>query len=81
VSKIKKCFCKVKSGAYGVFRAAIGIGKAHGEEVSARRTICRECDKAEPCLRAIEKCKCSECGCLLRIKTSLKSEKCPIGKW
>ncbi|MDI7165347.1 hypothetical protein Q4565_11745 [Leptospira santarosai] len=25
--------------------------------------------------------RCSICGCFVRLKTKLKSEACPIGKW
>jgi len=24
---------------------------------------------------------CKECGCFLRVKTRIKTEMCPIGKW
>lgn len=25
--------------------------------------------------------KCKKCGCFMKLKTTLKSAKCPIGKW
>lgn len=56
---------------------------AHGEspfvqspEQNARETICRGCDRFDPRWN-----KCLECKCFLAIKTWLKAQSCPIGKW
>lgn len=42
---------------------------------SSRMEICRQCDMLW--MGQI----CRKCGCMVRIKTLLKSSKCPIGKW
>jgi hypothetical protein len=43
---------------------------------SARMEICELC----PALRK-PTYQCSECGCLMKIKTKMKNAKCPLGKW
>jgi hypothetical protein len=42
--------------------------------VEARRDLCNECPQARAG-------RCRECGCIIRLKTKLKTEACPIGKW
>jgi hypothetical protein len=56
---------------------------AHGEspfvqtaEQNAREAICRDCDRFEAQWN-----RCLECKCFLAIKTWLKAQSCPIGKW
>lgn len=45
-------------------------------EVKGRRLkICSTCPQKTTLNR------CRACGCFLGLKTSLKTEKCPIGKW
>lgn len=39
-----------------------------------RRNICNDC----PSRRSIL---CGQCGCIIRAKTAIDNEKCPIGKW
>jgi len=39
-----------------------------------RMSICEEC---EHYLNGV----CSVCGCVLKIKTKMDTEKCPINKW
>lgn len=46
------------------------------EEAYERHSICSGCDRY---IRLIDQCK--ECGCFMRVKTSLKAAKCPLGKW
>ena len=41
-----------------------------------RLEICSSCENFNPDKRI-----CNTCGCLLEIKTSWASEKCPIDKW
>lgn len=41
-----------------------------------RLDICKQCPRLfKPTLQ------CKECGCFMRIKTRIKSQTCPIGKW
>ena len=37
---------------------------------------CRGCPRYEA---AFEQCR--ECGCFIKLKTLLRTEKCPLGKW
>ena len=41
-----------------------------------RRSICAECPHWQKRLN-----RCSQCGCQMRVKTSLASSSCPLGKW
>ena len=41
-----------------------------------RLTICYECPRLFK--RTMT---CKECGCFLKIKTLLKDQECPLGKW
>lgn len=46
------------------------------EEVEARLAICNTC----PELRK-KTMQCRKCGCFMKLKTTLKQAKCPLGKW
>jgi hypothetical protein len=46
------------------------------EEASRRLDICNSCEFFDQ----IQK-RCRKCGCYMAVKTYLKAEKCPIGKW
>lgn len=60
-----------------VAAAVTGRQVKEGTEEQARRyAICREC----PFFRASDE-RCSRCGCYLAVKTWLKAERCPVGKW
>jgi hypothetical protein len=46
------------------------------EEANLRLNVCKTCpyfDKDQE--------RCKQCGCKMAVKTYLKAEKCPIGKW
>lgn len=50
--------------------------KISNEEAQKRLDICKACvffDKNAQ--------RCSKCGCYLSVKTYLKAERCPVGKW
>jgi hypothetical protein len=50
--------------------------KVDGEEATKRLNICESCpffDKARQ--------RCQKCGCYMAVKTYLRAERCPIGKW
>lgn len=53
---------------------------ASADLVAERRRICGECDQ-----RIVshdkEWCQHRSCGCLIRLKTTLLTESCPLGKW
>jgi uncharacterized paraquat-inducible protein A len=46
------------------------------EEIERRMSICQECEFFLP-----KQKRCMKCGCFLRWKTALRSQKCPIEKW
>ena len=50
--------------------------KVTAETAEARLAICRTC----PFFRHTDE-RCSKCGCYMAVKTYLKAEKCPVGKW
>ena len=60
----------VKSAAQG---QSVQLGK---EAAEARLAICKTC----PFFRHVDE-RCSKCGCYMAVKTYLRAEKCPVGKW
>jgi len=60
----------VKSAAQG---QGVQLGK---EAAEARLAICKTC----PFFRHVDE-RCSKCGCYMAVKTYLRAEKCPVGKW
>jgi uncharacterized paraquat-inducible protein A len=50
--------------------------KLSDNDASRRLDICKGCSFFDN-----EQQRCTKCGCKLAIKTHLKAEKCPIGKW
>ena len=50
--------------------------KLSKEEAATRLEICNGCEF----FRKSDQ-RCSKCGCFMAIKTYLKAEKCPTGKW
>jgi hypothetical protein len=46
------------------------------EEKQKRLNICNSCE-----FFIKESQRCSKCGCYMAVKTYLKAEKCPVGKW
>lgn len=45
-------------------------------EVGARRLVCGACPENE-----VSSGQCRACTCLIRLKTLLKTETCPQGRW
>lgn len=46
------------------------------DEQKKRLDICRSCDRI---IKATMTCK--ECGCFMKVKTTLKTARCPKNKW
>lgn len=44
-----------------------------------RLKICRKCDRMKT--GAVLGERCGKCGCILKSKVAVESEKCPDGKW
>ena len=47
-------------------------------EAKRRQAICLTCEQRTPTFIGFI---CKECGCIIRAKTNLSFEKCPLGKW
>jgi hypothetical protein len=50
--------------------------KISDEESSIRLEICKSCEFFNANAQ-----RCNKCGCNMAVKTYLKAEKCPVGKW
>lgn len=80
---------KIIVGVKGITQSILHINRAKEPEIKRRLEICRECSEATKNLsKAFEKNKglttksrCQVCGCFIWLKTSLRSESCPLGKW
>ena len=46
------------------------------ELIESRLEICKSCEWFSKTM-----IKCKKCGCFMKLKTTLKGAKCPIGKW
>lgn len=47
------------------------------DEIKNKRlSICKQCEYLK-----LEHYMCKQCGCFMRMKTSLNGTNCPIGKW
>lgn len=61
-------------GAVGLLKAWTGLDRADEGTVTLRRMTCLHCPKRHKRI-------CIACGCYLREKTLVASEKCPLGRW
>jgi len=50
--------------------------KLSQQEANSRLDICRGCEFFNS-----QQDRCTKCGCYMAVKTYLKAEKCPVGKW
>lgn len=66
--------------AHGILNEGMAILKntpsLDDQEITQRLSICHECEHFIPKSK-----RCSKCGCYLNLKTKLRSQHCPIGKW
>lgn len=67
--------------AQSVVRNAASVAQGNAlkldpSEANRRLSICRGCE-----FFSSEAQRCQKCGCYLSVKTYLKAEKCPVGKW
>lgn len=53
-----------------------GVGKVPESEKKRRMEICEACDQFDPSGK-----RCRKCGCFMALKTAMRSQACPIGKW
>lgn len=50
--------------------------KISDAEANSRLEICKGCEFFNS-----DSQRCTKCGCYMAVKTYLKAEKCPVGKW
>lgn len=50
--------------------------KVSTEEANSRLSICNGCEFYNK-----QSERCGKCGCYMAIKTYLRAERCPVGKW
>jgi hypothetical protein len=50
----------------------------YGDNLENRAKICRTCEHKK---QVVEVDVCEKCGCILVLKTKLKSSTCPINRW
>lgn len=69
----------IAHGAVGIAKAIVGFDPADPRLVMARRRACLAC----PALRKVGllPARCYDCGCVIRLKTQVASERCPRGLW
>jgi hypothetical protein len=77
---------QAKSVAGAVGRLARNIfnlenPKANKEIIVERRKMCAICDQAVPDIVRINVIQCARCKCYISLKTLLRDETCPLGKW
>ena len=72
-------FSRLGHGAAGLAKAALGIDRAEDFRVEYRRQTCEACPYALHRLGVVDTC--SLCKCVIRAKTAIASEHCPVGKW
>lgn len=52
------------------------LGRVQTVVAEERLSICRDCDKYVALTH-----QCTECGCIMNLKTKLPNASCPLGKW
>jgi hypothetical protein len=53
-----------------------GEGKISEQEKNKRYLLCESCEFFDSPSK-----RCKKCGCFLKIKTGMRGQHCPIGKW
>ena len=74
VSMLRNLTSSIVNNAKSVYNGnALKLTK---EEANSRLEICKKCEF----FNSINE-RCTKCGCHMALKTYLKAEKCPVGKW
>jgi hypothetical protein len=68
---------------------ALGAIARLGQAIVNRQPVLRSKEDQEKCLAICKGCefyrasdgRCSQCGCVLSLKTRLVTDRCPLGKW
>lgn len=72
---------QIAHGIYGILKAKLNLDPVSDKLKYNRMTICCSCEQIEYKNDNLVNAKCSECGCYLKYKIALDSEKCPLNKW
>lgn len=80
---IKDCpDCEDDAGAWGTVKSIGTYMKSESKLLSDERlAICKECPHSRDLYNRGWINYCNICGCMLKVKTRLKSSKCPDGRW
>lgn len=65
-------------GGIGIGKALTGIDRSPDIVKNNRINTCMNCDS---CIIKNDNMKCKECGCNIKLKSSVLGEKCPRGFW
>ena len=72
---VKKIFNKIRNIIIGNWRSMIGF---QSDETIRRRQICKTCEHN---IKFGGTRICDQCGCIIKAKTTIESEKCLMNKW
>lgn len=72
---VKNLFLKIRNIIVGNWRNLTGYTS---DEVKRRRSICKNCESN---IKYMGSRICSECGCIIKAKTTIENEKCLKNKW
>ena len=74
--------CKDEKGAWEHVKSGSKFWTSDAKKLSDERlAICKECEHSRDMFARGWINYCNKCGCMLKIKTRIKSNQCPIGKW
>ena len=74
--------CEKETGTWDHVKAGSKFWTSDAKKLSDERlAICADCEHSRDMFARGWINYCNKCGCMLKIKTRLKSNQCPIGKW
>jgi hypothetical protein len=74
--------CEDEKGGWDHVKSASKFMTSEAKLLSDKRlAICKECEHSRDMFSRGWINYCNKCGCMLKIKTRIKSNQCPIGKW
>ena len=74
--------CEDEKSAWGTVKAVTGYMGSEAKKLSDERlAICAKCEHSRDLYSRGWINYCNICGCMLKIKTRGKKNKCPEGKW
>ena len=73
-SQIKSVTNTIISGSIGIMKSITGHNYVNSATISKRRNICKNCEKNYLGI-------CSECKCVILLKTTQSGQQCPLNYW